>query len=130
MSDSDNDTSGLERDPSGRFVKRPVQDETANNVPPDGPTHPMAQTLFGWVAFQGSERFFFFGLGALSLFLIVIDLAFDRHEKVETANITGFYGFYGFLAFALVVLAGWPLGRLLRRDENYYGDQDDGEGGA
>ena len=32
----------------------------------------------------------------------------------------GFQGVFGFLAFGLAVLSGWPLGKMLRRPEDYY----------
>jgi hypothetical protein len=32
----------------------------------------------------------------------------------------GFYALFGFLAFGVAVLSGWPLGKLLRRREDYY----------
>ncbi|MEO0981990.1 MAG: hypothetical protein AAFX03_04995 [Pseudomonadota bacterium] len=120
----ENGPGDLERDGSGRFQKRP---ESADPQRPsaDDDMHPVAKALFGWVGLPGVGRMIFWGLAALSLVLILLDFGMSRHDKVETANATGFYGIYGFLAFAFVVLAGWPLGRLLRRDENYYGDQDE-----
>ena len=89
--------------------------------------HPMAKFLFGWVIAPKTGTFIFWGLALLSFLLIVADFRIGRHPHNEAESYLGFYGFYGFLAFAFVVLMGWPLGRLLRRSENYYGDQDDGE---
>ena len=56
--------------------------------------------------------------------MIVIDLGVNRHEYLDFANATGFYAIWGFAAFAIAVLSGWPLGKLLRRDEDYYGEAD------
>lgn len=86
--------------------------------------HPMAKLLFGWVGRPGVGNIIFWALGALSAVLILIDLGVSRHAETALESSFGFYGFYGFLAFGFVVLMGWPLGRLLRRGEDYYGDAD------
>lgn len=95
-----------------------------NGADTDSDMSPMAKALFGWVEWRWTKALFFWGLGALTLGLVSFDLVVDRHESVHSAEATGFYAIYGFVAFAFVVLAGWPLGRMLRRDENYYGDED------
>ncbi len=124
MSD-ENMTSPVERDASGRFVRK-ASDEVEARPPVDtSDMHPIAKALFGWVSWPGTGSLVFWGLAALSAALIIGDLALIRHDKVESANATGFYGAYGFASFALVVLAGWPLGRLLRRPEDYYDDGDE-----
>jgi hypothetical protein len=116
------DETPMVRDASGRFVKRAA--ETVNTlVRSNGEdVHPMAKILFGWTTFKGIGSVLFWAFALLSALLLVADLLIDRHEKIGLANAVGFYGLWGFGAFALVVLAGWPLGRLLRREENYYGD--------
>lgn len=93
----------------------------------DADMHPLAKALFGWVSLKSTGAIVFWGLLGLSVVLIVGDLLVDRHYKEEVEGLTGFYALYGFLSFSFVVLMGWPLGRLLRRGENYYGDHDDGE---
>lgn len=112
-----------ERDASGRFVKPPEPE--APRVPGqiDG-MHPMARLLFGWVEHKRTPALLLLGVMAVSAALILIDLAYQRHEHFDLANATGFYGLWGFGAFAFAVLSGWPLGRLLRRDEDYYGEGD------
>lgn len=87
--------------------------------------HPIAQLLFGWVTGPKVGGFIFWGLAILSVLLILADFRSGRHPHTEVESYLGFYGFYGFCAFGFVVLMGWPLGRLLRRGEDYYGDQDD-----
>ena len=100
---------------------------------PDDDLTPMAKALFGWVSWKGTKPLFLWGLAALSAGLILADLIVHRHEKLLIAETFGFYGFFGFAAFSFAVLTGWPLGSLLRRDENYYDDLDepgsDTEGG-
>ncbi len=107
------------RDTSGRFVR---VEEPENKG--DDTVHPMARVLFGWTEMRGMGTVIFFGLLALSVALIILDLAIDRHEYIGFTDATGFFGFWGFGAFALAVLSGWPLGRLLRRDEDFYGEAD------
>jgi len=109
-----------ERDSSGRFLK-PEHDEPKPN---DDDMHPMSKLLFGWV---GSPRTPFIVLLLVVLIcagLVVFDLSHNRHEYLDFANANGFYAIWGFAAFALAVLSGWPLGKLLRRDEDYYGEAD------
>ncbi len=98
-------------------------DHSIHNGDGDQPMHPAAHILFGWVASPLTKPIVFWGLGALAVLLILVDLIYVRHTKFDIEGIPGFYGIFGFLAFSFVVLMGWPLGYLLRRDENYYEDQ-------
>lgn len=93
--------------------------------------HPVAKTLFGWTTSAKIKSRVFLGLGLLSFLLIIAELfifdvlGIDRHPHNDAEALFGFYGIYGFVAFAFVVLMGWPLGRMLRRSENYYDDADE-----
>ena len=109
-----------ERDASGRFVK-PEQEE---QLPGDETMHPLSKALFGWVGSSRTPLFLLIAVIVICVGLVVIDLAVNRHEYLDFANANGFYALSGFAAFALAVLSGWPLGRLLRRDEDYYGEAD------
>jgi len=117
------DTGGVERDDNtGKFVKRAAQRIHDLNTPDDEHVHPMAKILFGWTEMKGIGTIIFWGSLLIAAMLIFVDVFVHRHEYFNFANSTGFYGFWGFGAFTFVVLMGWPLGRLLRRDEDYYGD--------
>ncbi|MEL6665845.1 MAG: hypothetical protein AAFQ24_06890 [Pseudomonadota bacterium] len=109
-----------ERDSSGRFIK-PEQD-----LPPpsDHDMHPMSRLLFGWVSSPRTPMILLVLTVVIALGLVLIDFAVNRHEYLDFANANGFYALWGFAAFALAVLSGWPLGKLLRRDEDYYGEAD------
>jgi len=111
-----------ERDASGRFVKP----EQETPLPSDEHTHPMSKLLFGWVEAPRTPMLLLLIVALISVSLIVVDLFIHRHEYEYTAfaEATGFYAFWGFGAFAIAVLSGWPLGKLLRRDEDYYGEAD------
>lgn len=117
-----NDTTPPVRDTSGRFVKSAAEKVNAMSRTPDDGIHPMSRVLFGWTEKKGIGGIIFWGMAALSVILVLLDLVVPRHEKVGIANAVGFYALWGFGAFSFVVLMGWPLGKLLRRDENYYGD--------
>ena len=113
-------TTPTERDASGRFVK-PEKEEV---LPGDETMHPMSKPLFGWVGSARTPLFLLVAVIVICVGLVVIDLAVNRHEYLDIANANGFYALWGFAAFALAVLSGWPLGKLLRRDEDYYGEAD------
>ena len=107
-----------ERDSSGRFIK--PEDDAAK--PSDENMHPLSRLLFGWVSSSRTPLILLI-LGILiCVGLVVFDLAVNRHEYLDFANANGFYAIWGFAAFGLAVLSGWPLGKLLRRDEDYYGE--------
>lgn len=110
----------IERDVSGRFVKPKVEDPV---VPPSNDQmHPVSKLLFGWVEQPRTPLFLFVGVIIVCAGLIGVDLVLNRHDYVHLAESSGFYAFWGFGAFAFAVLSGWPLGKLLRRDEDYYGE--------
>jgi len=109
-----------ERDANGRFVKP----EPVAPKPNDDDMHPVSKLLFGWVSSPRTPLVILVAVVVISLGLVLFDLSVDRHEYLDFANANGFYAIWGFAAFALAVLSGWPLGRLLRRDEDYYGEAD------
>jgi hypothetical protein len=115
---SDEDT----RNERGQFVKRAAQKAQDMHTVGDDGMHPMAKVFFGWVDHKMTGTIIFWLVLLLAAGLIAVDLLIDRHDYFTFANWNGFYGFWGFGAFAFVVLMGWPLGKLLRRDEDYYGD--------
>lgn len=92
--------------------------------------HPMARILFGWTTFPKIKSILLIVLTVLSILLIAVDFSGQRHPHNEAEALVGFYGIYGFISFAFAVLMGWPLGRLLRRDENYYEDDEAHSTGA
>lgn len=110
-----------ERDANGRFIK-PETD--AALTPDDANMHPLSKLLFGWVGSPRTPLLLLILVVTICIGLILVDFAVNRHEYLDFANANGFYALWGFAAFALAVLSGWPLGKLLRRDEDYYGEAD------
>lgn len=92
--------------------------------------HQVSKALFGWVGHSWTGNIILWGLIGLSAALIGADLVYHRHVEQDIESISGFYGVYGFVAFSFVVLMGRPLSWLLRRDEDYYGDDDETSGGG
>ena len=107
-----------ERDSSGRFIK--PEDDAPQ--PSDENMHPLSRLLFGWVSSSRTPLILLILVILICVGLVVFDLAVNRHEYLDFANANGFYAIWGFAAFGLAVLSGWPLGKLLRRDEDYYGE--------
>ena len=113
-----------DRDESGRFKSaRPV--ETAVDDP--AAWHPLARALFGWTTGARAGQGLFWGVITLGALLVLADALVSHKVKFDIQSTFGFYGLFGGLAFALVILAGWPLARFLRRDEDYYGDAENAE---
>lgn len=110
---------------TGQYVRKAAETAHRLHTVDDSNVHPMAKILFGWTEYKHIGNILFGLVGGLSLVLIAMDfMSFlvKRKETVEVANLYGFYALWGFGAFAFVVLMGWPLGKLLRRGEDYYGD--------
>jgi hypothetical protein len=93
--------------------------------------HPVSVLLFSWMR---TTLFFRLLMGALAGFGVLL-IAFEAVTLVDRPgliygleDLPGFFGIFGLLAFSFAVLSGWPLGRLLRRPEDYY-DTSSGEAG-
>lgn len=90
--------------------------------------HPLSVLLFSWMRTKLFAQVMLIGLGALGAMLIGFEMVLALKPVKDVTNVPGFYGVFGFLAFGIAVLAGWPLGKLLRRPEDYY-DKRSGEAG-
>lgn len=90
--------------------------------------HPLSVLLFSWMRGKLFFRIFMAVLAALGAVLIALEIALSQKSISSITNVPGFFGIFGFAAFAIAVLSGWPLGKLLRRPEDYY-DTRSGEAG-
>ncbi len=52
--------------------------------------------------------------------LAPLDFFYHKHAELGFNGSFGFYGWYGFVCCGLAGLAARELGRLLKRDEDYY----------
>lgn len=93
--------------------------------------HPVSILLFSWMRTKLFYRLLMGALAGLGVLLIVIEavMFIERGTIVRgLETLPGFFGLFGLLAFSFAVLSGWPLGKLLRRPEDYY-DTSSGEAG-
>ena len=88
----------------------------------------------GWFDRKENVRKVLGGLFIGCGFFVVIDVVFwitgfDKHPYFKWEQWPGFYAVYGFVACVLLVLgAKFVLRPLVMRDEDYYGNDDKGEG--
>jgi hypothetical protein len=97
------------------------QAKTPDPIQPGEPgEHPLSVLVFSWMR----SKLFFRGLTAMLAMagaaLIALEFVFVRRAYLSIDGVPGFFGAFGFIAFALAVLSGWPLGKLMRRPEDYY----------
>ena len=90
--------------------------------------HPLSVLLFSWMRTRLFAKIVLIGLGVAGAVLIGLEVWLAHGPIKDVTGAPGFQGVFGFAAFALVVLAGWPLGKMLRRPEDYY-DRRSGEAG-
>ena len=57
---------------------------------------------------------------AVSIVLLLLDLAINRHALFTWEGWFGFYGFYGFVACVALVFTTKILRKLIMRREDYY----------
>jgi hypothetical protein len=109
--------------------KQPKQDDSQVPLQLGEPgEHPFSVLLFSWARSSLFFRLFMAMLAGAGALLIAVEVVFLRRAYVGLESLPGFFGVFGFLAFALAVLSGWPLGKLMRRPEEYY-DTSSGEAG-
>lgn len=82
--------------------------------------HPLSVLLFSWMRTKLFFRASMALLAALGAVLIALEFVLSHRPMTSIENLPGFFGVFGFVAFAIAVLSGWPLGKLLRRPEDYY----------
>lgn len=90
--------------------------------------HPLSVLLFSWMRTPLFVKVFTWMLALLGLGLIGLEVLLASGPVKDATGVPGFQTGFGFVAFALAVLSGWPLGRMLRRPEDYY-DKRSGEAG-
>jgi hypothetical protein len=110
-----------------------IKTDAAHPEPPkpgERGEHPLSVLLFSWMRTVGFYRGLMAVLAAAGAVLVAVEFVAPRHGYLPFEGLPGFFGVFGFLAFGLAVLSGWPLGKLLRRPEDYYERDDSEEGEA
>jgi hypothetical protein len=82
--------------------------------------HPLSVLLFSWMRGKMFARVFAALLGVVGVASIGLEIWLSYKPVTDITSMPGFYALFGFLAFGVAVLSGWPLGKLLRRREDYY----------
>lgn len=82
--------------------------------------HPLSILLFSWMRGKMFLRVFAILLVVVGLASIGLEVWLSYKPIKDITSVPGFYAVFGFLAFGGAVLSGWPLGKLLRRREDYY----------
>ncbi|MEM7480542.1 MAG: hypothetical protein AAF481_05170 [Acidobacteriota bacterium] len=68
-----------------------------------------------------------YGLYITCGLLVILDFFYDKHPHFAFEGWIGFFGFYGFLGSIGLVMAAKAMRLILKRPENYYGQEGDGQ---
>lgn len=111
-------------------MSEPTKEKSVKQPPQLGEPgeHPLSVLLFSWMRGKLFFRIAMAFLAALGAVLIALEIVLSGKTVTSLANMPGFFGIVGFVGFGIAVLSGWPLGKLLRRPEDYY-DTRSGEAG-
>lgn len=90
--------------------------------------HPMSGVLFSWTRTSIVFRMLAITLMIVGVGLVGVEIVITPHRIKDVTAIPGFHALFGFVALGLVALSGWPLGKLMRRPEDYY-ERRSGEAG-
>lgn len=82
--------------------------------------HPLSILLFSWMRGKMFVRGLAIVLGVIGIAAVGLEVLFAYKPIRDITGVPGFYAVFGFIAFGGAVLSGWPLGKLLRRREDYY----------
>lgn len=98
-----------------------MSDEGKPEAPVGEPgEHPLSVLLFSWMRGKMFVRVLAIMLAVIGVASIGLEAWLSYTPVKGITSMPGFYAGFGFIAFALAVLSGWPLGKLLRRGEDYY----------
>lgn len=76
----------------------------------------------GWVERPRNVTRIFRGLVLVCVAIGLADFLYHKHVHYDFEQWPGFYGVYGFVSCVGLVLLAKQLRRLIKRDEDYYGD--------
>lgn len=86
--------------------------------------HPLA-VPFLWLGNENVIKNFYLVPLVFTIVFSVLGVVFPLHHPAPWDVVPFSYAIFGFLAYSFVVLASWPLFKLLARKENYYGEDAD-----
>ena len=73
-----------------------------------------------WLDSKRTGKRVFWGLAALCAGLGLADFIYRRHVIFDFEEFPLAYAIFGFVCFFGIVLSGYPLRKLVMRDEDYY----------
>jgi hypothetical protein len=105
---------------SGSSHDLPPDEAAVSNAEGERSEHPVSRMIFAPMRTQAFANRCLVATALAAVLLVGVGMATAAVSPGRIESLPGFYGLFGFGAFSLAVLAGWPLGRLLRRRERYY----------
>ena len=63
-----------------------------------------------------------YSLCAICAVLALLDFIYHKHINFSFENWFGFFSWFGFIACVVLVLLAKQMRKILKRDEDYYGD--------
>ena len=99
-----------------------------SSIRPDGKSvmqHDMRPEDDAWLARPSTIRLLWWVFAMVLVVSVAVQLIFPVKGKFGADGWFGFGAVFGFLSCLLMVLFAKALGRVLKRDENYYRESDD-----
>ncbi len=75
-----------------------------------------------WLDHKANVDKLVYGLWAICGLLVLADFFYEKHPYFGFDGWFAFYAVFGFAAYCVIVLSAKAFRRLVRRDEDYYGD--------
>lgn len=76
-----------------------------------------------WLDRKSNVDKIFWGLVLICGGLFCADFFYHKHINFEFEHWLGFYGWYGFVCCVSLVLLAKQMRKVVKRDEDYYGDR-------
>lgn len=89
----------------------------------DTSTYPALGRWMTWVDKPGSDKILFWLLVAACVIVFLLDFTFKSKGYFDIEKAKGFYAIYGFVMFTGLIFAATGLRKIIKRDEDYYGDK-------
>jgi hypothetical protein len=75
-----------------------------------------------WLDSSSNINKLVYSLYAVCAALILLDFFYHKHINFAFENWVGFFAWYGFIACVALVLVAKQMRKVVKRDEDYYGD--------
>lgn len=80
---------------------------------------------FNWFDHASSRRLLWWLLWITCGLTVVAEVFIHRHPHFDVDGFFAFYGIMGFIGCAAMILGAKALGFILKRGEEYYGDEEE-----